>query len=213
MKINQVEELVGVTKKNIRFYEDQGLLNPSRDPENGYREYSLADVDELMKVKFLRKIGVPIEDIRKIQNDALSITECLDRQSTNLHREIRSIEAMEEMCEKLKTDNLDYKTMKASVYLDEIRILEEGGRQFMDIANEDVKKKKSGALIAAIVFCSLILFYGVVVICAGGFESMPIGIALFLGGISLALIIGCIIALVQRMKELDGGEENEASKY
>jgi DNA-binding transcriptional MerR regulator len=25
MKINQVEELVGITKKNIRFYEEQGL--------------------------------------------------------------------------------------------------------------------------------------------------------------------------------------------
>ena len=38
MKINQVEELVDISKKNIRFYEDQGLLNPSRNPENGYRE-------------------------------------------------------------------------------------------------------------------------------------------------------------------------------
>ena len=27
MKIKQVEELVGITRKNIRFYEDQGLLN------------------------------------------------------------------------------------------------------------------------------------------------------------------------------------------
>ena len=27
MKIKQVEELVGITRKNIRFYEEQGLLN------------------------------------------------------------------------------------------------------------------------------------------------------------------------------------------
>ncbi|MBR3374343.1 MAG: MerR family transcriptional regulator, partial [Firmicutes bacterium] len=33
MKINQVAELVDITKKNIRFYEDQGLVNPDRDPE------------------------------------------------------------------------------------------------------------------------------------------------------------------------------------
>ena len=38
MKIKQVEELVGITRKNIRFYEDQGLLNVER-AENGYREY------------------------------------------------------------------------------------------------------------------------------------------------------------------------------
>ena len=40
MKINQVEELVGITKKNIRFYEEQGLINPERNRDNGYREYS-----------------------------------------------------------------------------------------------------------------------------------------------------------------------------
>ena len=36
MKINQVEELVGITKKNIRFYEDQGLISPERNRDNGY---------------------------------------------------------------------------------------------------------------------------------------------------------------------------------
>ena len=30
MKIKQVEELVGITSKNIRFYEEQGLLTPER---------------------------------------------------------------------------------------------------------------------------------------------------------------------------------------
>ena len=34
MKIKQVEELVGITRKNIRFYEEQGLLNVEREPEN-----------------------------------------------------------------------------------------------------------------------------------------------------------------------------------
>ena len=38
MKIKQVEELVGITRKNIRFYEEQGLLNVER-AENGYRRY------------------------------------------------------------------------------------------------------------------------------------------------------------------------------
>ena len=28
MKINQVEQLVGITKGNIRFYEKEGLLTP-----------------------------------------------------------------------------------------------------------------------------------------------------------------------------------------
>ena len=44
MKIKQVEELVGITRKNIRFYEEQGLLNVER-AENGYREYHTADIE------------------------------------------------------------------------------------------------------------------------------------------------------------------------
>ena len=56
MKINEVEQLVGITKKNIRFYEEQGLLNPDRNRENGYRDYSDEDVRTLEQIKLLRKL-------------------------------------------------------------------------------------------------------------------------------------------------------------
>ena len=39
MKINEAEQLLGITKANIRFYEKEGLLTPSRN-ESSYREYS-----------------------------------------------------------------------------------------------------------------------------------------------------------------------------
>ena len=58
MKIKQVEELVGITRKNIRFYEEQGLLSVER-AENGYREYSLKDVKRLQEIRFLRKLLSP----------------------------------------------------------------------------------------------------------------------------------------------------------
>ena len=54
MKIKQVEELVGITKKNIRFYEEQGLLQIER-AENGYREYHQKDVIRLQEIKLLRR--------------------------------------------------------------------------------------------------------------------------------------------------------------
>ena len=54
MKINEVEAAVGVTKKNIRFYEEEGLISPRREPGNGYRSYSEADVERLRRIKLLR---------------------------------------------------------------------------------------------------------------------------------------------------------------
>ena len=38
MKINEVEALVGITKKNIRFYEEKGLLSPSQIGRASCRE-------------------------------------------------------------------------------------------------------------------------------------------------------------------------------
>ena len=51
MKINEVETRVGITKKNIRFYEEKGLVSPKRNDTNGYREYSEEDVEILQKAK------------------------------------------------------------------------------------------------------------------------------------------------------------------
>lgn len=65
MKIKQVEELVGITSKNIRFYEEQGLLTPER-AENGYREYHEENIKTLKKIKLLRKLGVPVEEIKSV---------------------------------------------------------------------------------------------------------------------------------------------------
>ena len=66
MKINEVEAAVGVTKKNIRFYEEEGLITPSREPGNGYRSYSQADVERLRRIKLLRKLDVPLAEIRQM---------------------------------------------------------------------------------------------------------------------------------------------------
>ena len=58
MKINQAAELAGITSKNIRFYEDQGLIAPARDSSNGYRDYSMEDVEQLCRIKLLRMLGI-----------------------------------------------------------------------------------------------------------------------------------------------------------
>ena len=36
MKIQDVEKQVGISKANIRFYEEEGLIHPARNQENNY---------------------------------------------------------------------------------------------------------------------------------------------------------------------------------
>ena len=93
MKINEVEAAVGVTKKNIRFYEEEGLITPGREPGNGYRSYSQADVERLRRIKLLRKLGVPLEDIRQMLSGAHTVGDGMRRHLVTLERERQNLDA------------------------------------------------------------------------------------------------------------------------
>ena len=67
MTIQEMERRSGLERTNIRFYEREGLLNPQRR-ENGYRDYSEEDLQLLLKIKLLRRLGFPLDAIRSLKN-------------------------------------------------------------------------------------------------------------------------------------------------
>ena len=98
MKINEVEALVGITRKNIRFYEAEGLLSPRRNSQNGYRDYGNAEVEALRRIKLLRKLGVPLEEIRQMQRSAYTVGDGMRRHLISLERERQNLEAAIRLC-------------------------------------------------------------------------------------------------------------------
>ena len=98
MKINEMEALVGVTKKNIRFYEEQGLLSPRRNSENGYREYGEAEIETLRRIKLMRKLGVPIPEIRQMLSGSHTVGYGMRRHLVTLERERKNLDKAEELC-------------------------------------------------------------------------------------------------------------------
>lgn len=40
MNISEIERVTGISKQAIRFYEKEGLISPSRNQLNQYREYT-----------------------------------------------------------------------------------------------------------------------------------------------------------------------------
>lgn len=212
MKINQVEQTVGITKKNIRFYEDQGLLHPSRNLENGYRDYSVDDIAILFKIKLLRKLSVPIEEIRKMQENHLSLTDCMMRHTIYLDHEIKNLSLIREMCDELSLGEQSLHSLDASAYLTKMQQLEEGGTRFMDIGKND-QKKKYGPLFAAIAMIVFMLALVSIFIWGYSVDPIPLGLLLIFIAIPCIVIIGVLLALKERFKEIEGGEENEAAKY
>lgn len=213
MKINQVEELVGITKKNIRFYEDQGLLKPARNPNNGYREYSMEDVKQLERIKLLRQLDVPCSEIRRLMDNEISLKECMENQMTALHHQQRNYQIMEEMCKTVSDQSSDLSEIRADLYLEEMDKLEKGGINFMNVQKADVKIRKTGAVLAAVVMIILMLGFAGIILWANTQDPVPIAMLLFILIIPAAIIGGILLALYQRMKELKGGEQDEANKY
>ena len=98
MKINEVEALVGITRKNIRFYEAEGLLSPRRNSQNGYRDYGETEVEVLRRIKLLRKLGLPLEEIRQMQHGAYTVGDGMRRHLVSLERERENLEAAIRFC-------------------------------------------------------------------------------------------------------------------
>lgn len=214
MKIYQVEELVGITKKNIRFYEDQKLLCPKRNPQNDYREYSLEDVRQLEKIKLLRKLSVPIEEIRLIEVGKLSLTQSMNQQIERIEKEEQSAQVMKELCARLRDETADLKTLNASFYLSEMEKMENQGTKFVDIQKEDInRRKKSGAVTAAGVFCLILIICFIGLLFVYRSEPKSLGPVIVTGLILMGLVVGIIFALIQRIKEINGGEEYDARNY
>ena len=75
------------------------------------------------------------------------------------------------------------------------------------------RKKRTGAIVGAIVMVALMVFTIVLMLWGNSQDPIPLGLLLLLIAIPVVIIIGTLAALAGRMKEIEGGEEDEASKY
>ena len=213
MKIKQVEELVGITRKNIRFYEDQGLLNVER-AENGYRGYHQEDVIRLQEIKLFRKMDISIEEMKLLFEKKKSLQICLEQHLKELEHRKEGLLKMQDMCERLILEHRSLESLNAEDCLEEIEQMEKEDAKFMNVNKTDVhKKKRTGAIVGAAVMTVLMLVTIIIVFWANAQDPIPLGLLLLIAGIPAVIIAGTLIALAGRMKEIEGGEEDEASKY
>jgi DNA-binding transcriptional MerR regulator len=64
MNIGSLATATGVTPDTLRFYEKQGLIEPPRRGENGYRDFTEADVARVRFVRSAQSLGFTLAEIR-----------------------------------------------------------------------------------------------------------------------------------------------------
>lgn len=118
LKIKEVEERVGLSRSNIRFYEREGLLLIDRDNENNYREYSDEDVERIIKIKNLRMLGVPTADIRRLFANEIEfdtvIADCLER----IKEQEKELKEIHKVCENMMQKQLNIHTWDGQIETD-----------------------------------------------------------------------------------------------
>lgn len=67
--IKKLSDLAGVSTRTLRYYDEIGLLSPSRINSSGYRIYGSVEVDRLQQIMFYREMGMELEGIKLILDD------------------------------------------------------------------------------------------------------------------------------------------------
>ena len=216
MKINQVEQLVGITKGNIRFYEKEGLLTPGRNSENGYRDYSDADVAWLKKIKLLRMLDVPIEEILRLKSGQLTLEDAMGRHIIQLERKQSNLAAAQGVCAQIRDSQSQLDALDADAVLAGMERQEQEGTKFMNVGKKDKLTRYVSPIGAAVLI--LALLGGLIALIVWGFtvdaaDAPPIGVIIAIAAVPVVIIIGVLAALYQRIKQIRGGEEDAASQY
>ena len=121
MTIKDVEERTGLSRSNIRFYEKEKLIEPSRNESNGYRDYSENDVENIKKIAYLRTLGISIEDIRSIISEKVTLQEMIEKQKEVLKNQITDLNKAKLMCEKmLDEESISYEKLQVEQYVTDL---------------------------------------------------------------------------------------------
>ena len=115
MKIKEVENRVGMTRANIRYYEQEGLLNTTVRNENNYREYSEEDVEQLQRIKILRLLGVKPSDIKLLNGKAISMEELMQKRLAELEKEAKEIHDIHRICATIIDKKIDVHSLNEEI--------------------------------------------------------------------------------------------------
>ena len=116
MTIKELEERTGMTRANIRYYEQEGLLTPARK-ENGYRSYSEEDCKNLLKIKLLRQLQFSLQEVRDLRSGVLSLPQAMEERSALLEQESGELLSARDVCRTIEREVPDYAALAPEVYL------------------------------------------------------------------------------------------------
>jgi DNA-binding transcriptional MerR regulator len=93
VSIGQLAASSGLSPRALRFYEKRGLLGPVARDAGGRRRYDAADAARIQRIAGLRELGVPLEHVSAVLDDAAALDEFLAAQIRRVDEHIERLQA------------------------------------------------------------------------------------------------------------------------
>lgn len=120
MTILELEQKTQLDRATIRYYEKEGLITPMRR-ENSYRDYSDTDAEEILKIKLLRQLDLPIHQIKLLQNGEADVADVLRHQAVMLEKQVKETGRAAAICKEISAAQTRYQDLNATTYLDKMK--------------------------------------------------------------------------------------------
>lgn len=67
--VKDVSEITGVSIRTLRYYDEIGLLKPTKLTDSGYRLYDNRALEKLQQIMFFRELEIPLAEIKEIMGN------------------------------------------------------------------------------------------------------------------------------------------------
>lgn len=125
MKLKEICEKTGLSRKTLRLYEEKGLITPQKELKNGreYREYSEIDLQNLQNIALLRRAWFTMDEIRQMQQEPDSIQEIFPQYLKWLRAQKQDLDALLQTAEQIEfsvIENISQLTERMAVTASEL---------------------------------------------------------------------------------------------
>ena len=128
-QINEISKFFNVPASTLRYWEEMGVLAAKKNPENGYRIYTVSDLMTISDILFYKNLGIPLKKIRDMEKwicRHIRIWTCnkqktIRQQQLALEQRMKKlqfhIEALEMICKLQERPYTEEKLMRTVLYL------------------------------------------------------------------------------------------------
>ena len=152
-----------------------------------------------------------------MQAGKITVADGMRRHLVTLEREQRSLEQSMELCRELKDREERLAELDAARLLERMEEMERTGTTFQDKQRDDTRRIRYIAPVVVTLLTTL-LMGGLIALMLWGFsidveDAPPLPLIVVLVALPAVVILGVLLAMVQRVREIGKGEEDDAKYY